>query len=114
MGGLKFKPATSLELGLDAAWTAADAALEPFEILVTDTYNLEARPNQSYDFSLTSTYSDLDVSRLELGFSFRYDVGERFALQGGYRYLDLEDDAPYLYDTSGSIDLYSLGIGWAF
>lgn len=44
----------------------------------------------------------------------KYRVNERAYVTGGYRYLDYEDDAPYLYDTSGSVSFYSLGIGWLF
>ena len=92
----------------------ADAALDPFDFDVTADYNLGGRPNQSYDFSQTYTFSDLDVSRTELGARFRYAATELLAVWGYYRYLDFEDDAPYLYDTSGSVSFYSLGLAWTF
>ena len=35
-------------------------------------------------------------------------------LTAGYQYLDYQDNAPYLYDTTGSVDIYNLGVGWSF
>jgi hypothetical protein len=35
-------------------------------------------------------------------------------LTAGYQYLDHQDNAPYLYDTTGSVDIYNLGVGWSF
>lgn len=113
VGGVTFEPTEDLELGLDAVLSDADASLDPFAFVVPADY-LARNVNQSFDFSRTHTYSDLDTSRLELGLKFRYQAGARFAFYGGYRYLDFEDDAPYLYDTSGTVDLYHLGVGWTF
>jgi hypothetical protein len=35
-------------------------------------------------------------------------------LSGQYRYVDLQDDAPYLEDESGTVDYYTLGLGLRF
>lgn len=94
-------------------WSEADAAFEPFEIMVPEDY-LARNVNQSYDFSRTHTYSDLDISRLELGAGVRYQASERIGLRAGYRYIDFEDNAPYLEDTTGSVDFYSIAVAWAF
>ena len=51
---------------------------------------------------------------LEFGVRFRYEASELLAVWGGYRYLDYEDDTPYLYDTSGEVSFYSLGLAWTF
>lgn len=72
------------------------------------------RPNQSFDFSLTHTNSDLDTTFVEAGVEARYRVSERLFVSGGYRYLDFEDEAPYLLDGNGSADFYRLGVGWEF
>ena len=53
-------------------------------------------------------------SRLELGVHGRFEINDGLGIVAGYRYLDFEDDAPYLYDTSGSVDFYNLGVAWAF
>ena len=73
-----------------------------------------ARPNQSFDFSQTHTNSDLDTEFLEAGIQARYDVRPDLHLTAGYRYLDFNDNAPYLGDDSGSVEFVSLGVGWAF
>lgn len=72
------------------------------------------KPNQDYDFSQTYTYSDLDTSRWEFDLGGRYWFKERYWVRAGYRYVDYTDDAPYLYDTSGSIDYWNIGLGMAF
>ena len=111
--GFAYKPTAKVKLGVDGVWNDADAAMESFDFIVPPEF-LAANPNMSYDFTSTYLNSDLDVSRFELGVHGRYDVAERFGIVAGYRYLDFEDDAPYLYDTSGSVSLYSLGVGWIF
>ncbi len=113
MGGLTLKPNESIEIVFDTVWTRASSAIDPFDIDVPAEF-LAANPNMSFDFSQTYLNSDLDVSRLELGVRLQYRLNPRFALTGSYRYLDYEDDTPYLYDTSGSIELVSLGLGWVF
>ena len=97
-----------MEISVDGVWNDADAALEAFDFGVTPFGFM------SYDFSLTHTNSDLDVSRLELGIHGRFAVGEQASIVAGYRWADFEDDAPYLYDTSGSVSIYSLGVAWSF
>ncbi len=109
--GLEWQPTNELELGLDLAWTEAEAALAPFDFEVPGTL---LNPNQSYDFTLTHTNSDLDLSRLELALRLRYQATAQLAVTGGYRYLDFQDDTPYLYDTSGEVSFYSLGLAYSF
>ena len=94
-------------------WSSADASLDPFELDAPADF-LAANPNMSFDFSQSHLNSDLDVTRLELGVRLEVTLGERLALYGAYRYLEFDDDAPYLADTSGSVDLVSAGLGWVF
>ena len=91
----------------------AEAALDPYTMPLGEAYSVN-RPNQWYDFSRSSTFSDLDTTFQEIALKAKHRVNERTYLTGGYRYLDYEDDAPYLYNTSGSVSFYSLGIGWLF
>lgn len=111
--GFTYKPSKKVEMSFDGVWNDADAALETFDVVVPAEF-LAANPNMSYDFTATYLNSDLDVSRLELGVHGRFDVAERFGIVAGYRYLHFADDTPYRYDTSGSLSLYSLGVGWSF
>ena len=110
---MKLKPSDALQLDLDVAWNSAEASLDPFLMPQGEVF-AAARPNQSYDFSLTDTNSDLDTTFIEVGFQARYRVAPNLFVTGGYRYLDFEDDAPYLLDSNGSADLYSIGLGWEF
>ena len=69
---------------------------------------------QYYNFSQTNTYSDLDTEFWEARLYGRYYVMRSLYLTAGYQYLDYQDNAPYLYDTTGSVDIYNLGVGWSF
>ena len=66
------------------------------------------------DFSQTNTYSDLDTTFWQAKLYGRYYVKKSLYLTADYQYLDLQDDAPYLCDTSGSVDIYNFGVGWSF
>jgi len=107
------KPIERLELDLSIAWNQADAALAPFTLTAPADY-LARNPNQSFDFSNSWSYSDLDLSRLEGAISLRYAITGRLSVQGEYRYVDVQDDAPYFEDLSGSVDFWSVGLGWRF
>lgn len=112
-GGLQLKPIERLELDLSIAWNQADAALSPFELTAPADY-LARNPNQSFDFTDTWRNSDLDLSRIEGAIAVRYTLTGRLSLSGEYRYVEVQDDAPYLEDVSGSVDFWSLGLGWRF
>ena len=110
---MQLQPTDRLSIGIDTVWSEADAGFEPFELMVPPGY-LVGKPNQSYDFSRTATYSDLDVSRFEVGVGLRFDAREDLGWRAGYRWIDFDDDAPYLSDTSGAVDFYSLAVVWSF
>ncbi len=92
---------------------SAEASMGPFRFLEGEAFSAN-RPNQWYDFSRTHTFSDLNTMFQEISLKAKYLFNSRSHVTGGYRYLDYEDDAPYLYDTSGSVDFYSPGFGWLF
>lgn len=112
MVGVTVKPSETFDMGLSLTWTASEAALDPFA-LPADDY-VATHPPTSYDFSETHTYSDLDTSRLDLQVDGRYHFNKAFWLNAAFRYADFSDDAPYLYDTSGSLSLYTVALGWKF
>lgn len=111
LGGIAWRPADRFELGFDAVLSEGDASLDPFDFDLPEGYS---NPNQSYDFTQTHLQSDLDFTRIELGVRLSYQASEMLSVYGGYRYLDYEDDAPYLYDTSGEVSFYSAGVAWTF
>jgi hypothetical protein len=87
--------------------------MESFELLAPADF-LARNPNMSYDFSQTWAASDLDLSRLEGSITARYSLTGRFLLAGEYRYVDLQDDAPYLEDATGTVSYWSISLGWNF
>ena len=113
VGGLSFKPAEALTLKLDLAWNSAEASLGMFRFPEGEAFAAE-RPHQSFDFSMTNTNSDLETRFIEAGLSARYDVREELYITAGYRYLDFDDNAPYLGDDSGTLEFVNFGVGWAF
>ena len=43
-----------------------------------------------------------------------YSLTDQFTIRGVYRYLDFQDDAPYIYDTTGRVHLVAFTLGWLF
>ncbi len=112
MAGLKYDKKDKLELGLDLSWMQAEAGLAPFD-LSADDY-VATHPPMSYDFSVTNTYSDLDSTRIDADLWAKYFFRSNFWLRLRYHYVDYADDAPYLYDTSGTYQFAAASVGWAF
>ena len=114
MAGIRFEPAERFDIGLGLSWTQADAAMDPFDIADQAAAFNATHASTVYDFSQVHTYSDLDTTRLDASFDAKYEIRDDFWVTLLYRYADFSDDAPYLYDTSGSLDLYALALGWTF
>ena len=113
-GGVEFSVSEALDLHLRGAYNRADGSFAPFSFVVTPEYNLQNRPNQSFDFSQAHLNSDLDTTRLEFEFGGTYTFSERLALTGAYRRVDLDDDAPYLVDLQGESDFFALALSLSF
>lgn len=112
MGGLRFRPDGPLDVLLDVAWNSSDAGLDAFA-LPADEY-VATHPPTAYDFSSTHTYSNLDLSRLEASLEGRWDVSDDTWLRLRYRWIDFDDDDPYLFDVTGSLGIVTAAFGWAF
>jgi hypothetical protein len=113
VGGVKIKPSDSFHLSIDVARSTAEAEFDSFRMPTAEAW-AASKPNQTYDFSQTYLNSDLDTTFFEAGIKGRFQVKEGLSVIGSYRYLDFEDDAPYLGDATGSVDYYGLGLGWSF
>lgn len=113
LGGVAWKPNERTSLDLGVAWNRADAGLDRFELLVPATF-LAANPNMAYDFSATHQASDLDLTRLEATLDATVEIRPNLAVVGGLRWVDVEDDAPYLEDLSGSLTSWSAALRWRF
>ena len=113
LGGISVGEQKRWKVKFDLGWNRADASLDPFRFENGEAWSA-SKPNQYYDFSQTNTYSDLDTTFWQAKLYGRYYVKKSLYVTAGYQYLDLQDDAPYLYDTSGSVDIYNFGVGWSF
>jgi hypothetical protein len=112
MAGLKYLTKNKTEFGIDFSWMQAEAALAPFD-LSADDY-VETHPVMSYDFSQTNTYSDLDNTRIDADLWAKFWFNSKWWLRLRYHYVDFQDDAPYLYDTSGTYQYAAAAVGLVF
>ena len=111
MGGIKVHPG-SWDLGLNLGYTVAEGGMDPYE-LTADDY-VATHPPTIFDFSNTNTLSDLDVSRLDGDLMVKFRFSDAMWLRFNWRYVDYTDDAPYLYDTDGTVQWATLTAGWYF
>jgi opacity protein-like surface antigen len=112
MAGLQYQVKDKMELGIDFGLTQSEAALAPFE-LPADDY-VETHPTMSFDFTNTYTNSDLDSTRIDADLWAKFWFKDNIWLRLRYHYVDYQDDAPYLYDTSGKYQFASAAVGWVF
>ena len=64
--------------------------------------------------NLIHEYSDLEYSEMRGTLGFNYQVNKNMGLFGAVSLFDLDDDAPYLQDATGSVEIYSGGFTWTF
>ena len=112
MAGFTLHPSEDFSFSMNITWTASDAGIEPFELLAEDY--VESHPVMSYDFSESNTYSNLDMTRIDFDMDGKFLLAEDVWMSLRYRYAEFEDDAPYLYDTTGSFSMYTAVLGWTF
>lgn len=113
MGGLKFKVTDVFKFGFDLAYVNATAGMSQFRFTTAEQW-AAPKPNQNYDMSRVHTYSDLDTTRFESDLWAKFTFFKSAFLYADWRYVDYTDDAPFLYDTSGSIDYWNVGLGMTF
>ena len=112
LGGIKIHPAGRWDLGLYLSYTAAQAGLQPFD-LPADEF-VATHPQSAFNFASTNTHSDLDVSRIDGDLMVKFKFSDDFWMRFNWRYVDYTDDAPYLYDTSGTAQWATIAAGWYF
>ncbi len=112
MAGVNVRPAQPVTISLVASYTESDFAMDPMTLNGGDF--AAHHDLQPYDYSLTHTFSDLDVSRFDGSAELRWQLSKMFSVRGLYRYVDYQDDAPYLYDTTGKVQIVSGGFGLVF
>jgi hypothetical protein len=111
--GVNLHPAAAFDLGVSLNWALARASMGRLG-LVADPAFLAKVPVMNYDFAPTPSFSDLDTANVDVLADATYRVNSRVWVRGAYRYVDFDDEAPYLYDTAGSNNLVYLSLGWAF
>ncbi len=112
MAGVHFSPTERWDLGLDLTWSSSDGKIDPFD-LPADDY-VATHPSTMFDFSQTPEYSELDVSRWDVSLLANFHINKGFYIGGRYRYAKFDDKQPYLYDTTGSINVLTGYLGWTF
>ncbi len=112
MDGLHIRPVENLTLGLNLTWTQSDAKIDPFDLHANDY--VARTPTMTYDFALSNTYSSLDMTRVDAEIDAKWKLNDSFWMYATWRYADFQDDDPYMYDTTGSVDFYTFAIGWSF
>jgi len=112
MAGFWTKPADTFELGLDLTYTLGEAGLEQLQISAPEW--AASHPNQSFDFSQTHTFSDLDLTRLDAEVWGKVHFSTKYWVRASYRYAEVEDDQPYITDYTGDTSWYGLSVGRGF
>ena len=112
MAGLKYQVKNKTEFGIDFSYMQAEAALAPFD-LPADDY-VAITPPMSYDFSTSHLNSDLDNTRLDADLWAKFSLSAKWWLRLRYHLVDFQDDAPYLYDTSGKYQYATAAVGLVF
>ena len=112
LAGIKIKPSDRVGLGLDLGYTASEGGLDPFD-LPADDY-VAITPSMSFDFSKSHTYSTIDVNRFNVDATVKVKFTDKMWMRLWYKYIDFTDDDPYLYDTSGSVQLATISAGLSF
>ena len=112
LAGFKYQANKKWDLGIDFSLTTAEAGLDPFDLSAPEY--VATHPTMSYDFSQTHTNSDLDSTRADVDLWAKFWFNEGLWLRFRYHYIDYQDDAPYLYDTSGEYQFIAAALGWVF
>ena len=111
LGGFKVRP-NNWTVGVYLGYTQAEGGMAQYE-LPADDY-VATHPTMSFDFTNSYSYSNLDVSRLEGDLNLKYTFADGLWLRFWYRLIDYQDDQPYLYDTSGTVQWATFTAGWKF
>jgi hypothetical protein len=112
MAGLKYGQEKKMQLGIDLSWMQAEAALAPFDLSADDYVAIT--PPMSYDFSTTHLNSDIDNTRIDADLWGKIWFNKKWWLRLRYHYIDFQDDAPYMYDTSGTYQYATAAVGILF
>lgn len=112
--GLVLKPREELTFDVSANYAHSRAGLDSFFFDRAAAY-VAAHPTYALmDYSLVPDATDLAVDQWEVGAGVDWRFSPRWGVTGRYTYRDYDDGEMYLYDTSGSAHLFSVGFRYHF
>ena len=95
-----------IEAFASAGYTQADACKETWTLATVAPaplpgFDLANNPNLLLDWSEVRDYTDIDVSRFDLGLGARYRSSGGYGLELSYLWTDYADREPILEDETG-------------
>lgn len=109
--GITFQPKPEFTLALQGSMIMSTAEFDPVLMPNAPEEVLEAIEAADYDYSMINEYSNLDYEQLDLSLNGSYQLSPRLRLDAGITYLDLTDNAGYVYGVeSGSLWIVRAGI----
>lgn len=111
-GGFNLRPSDRLSLGVQLAYVTSTASIDPFDL--SNPEFTERVPLLGLDFSRTPSFSDIDTDSVDARVEARLRLSDRVQVRGLYRWVDYDDDAPVLYDTSGRSSIFAISLRYGF
>ena len=108
------KPSDKVYFSLSLSMVDSTAGMNAIHFAPISTEAAERLPHGDYDFTEVNTYSDLDISKLELTGHLGINLSDTVGLTFGFLYDDYSDDDPYLVDTTGTVYWAWAGIRFTF
>lgn len=117
------------ELYLNASWSNTHAEFSDLQMVAApdvpmDTFFPDGLPYghdpnatlkwHNYDFTAVDEYSRLDQQEVRATLGLRWQLAAPVRFWTQLSHYKVTDDAKYLQDTSGSVDLVMLGFDWIF
>ncbi|MEP0775283.1 MAG: hypothetical protein HRF46_13060 [Acidobacteriota bacterium] len=109
--GTTLKAGSRVTLGLDASYTKAKEEPDPLGLGAPPDI-LAKLTGFSYDFTLWHTYSRLESTSWDATFRAEARLAARLAGLFSYTYMDFNDNARYLDNLSGNLDIVRLALRW--
>ena len=102
-----------MKLSADVTCTIADQTLDPISMPASAEV-LHVLEWGLYDFSTMDRYSRLESTSWDATLRAEAKIAKNVWSTFSYSYYDFNDDASYLEDLSGNLDVFRLGMRWTF
>ncbi|HPR64204.1 MAG TPA: hypothetical protein PK014_08265 [Thermoanaerobaculia bacterium] len=107
-------PTEKMSLSLGLSYVTSTAGMNMIQFTPISQEAADALGHEDYDFSAVHTYSDLDISRLELNGDMTLQLSKKVGVVFGFLLSDYKDDDPYLQDTGGTYSWVWTGLKFWF